>query len=60
MLALRVAVGWLRRVLLRLAAVSAASAELRSRGAAGAKSSCWRVDEQHAAVLAFLADGESW
>src|SRR5262245_33474387 len=35
---------------------------LNLRRAAHARSSCWArpLDEEHAAVLAFLADGESW
>jgi hypothetical protein len=59
---LRVEVGRLRTVLRTLADVSAtkrgfALAPRRSREVVVL---AWPVDDEHAAVLAFLADGESW
>jgi DNA-binding transcriptional ArsR family regulator len=59
---LRVEVGRLRRVLRTLAAVSATRRGflLAPRRAREVVVLAWPVEEQHAAVLAFLADGESW
>jgi tetratricopeptide (TPR) repeat protein len=61
---LRVEVGRLRRLLRTLAAVSAtkrgfALAPRRAREVV-VLARPTRIDEEHAAVLAFLADGESW
>ena len=60
---LRVEIGRLRTVLRTLAERERDEARAsRWRRAAPARSSCWRgrSKRQHAAVLAFLADGESW
>jgi hypothetical protein len=59
---LRVEVGRLRTVLRGLAGVSATKRgfALAPRHAAEVVVLARPVDEQHAAVLAFLADGESW
>jgi hypothetical protein len=59
---LRVEVGRLRKALRTLAGVSATSRGfvLVLRGAADVVVLARPVEEQHAAVLAFLADGESW
>jgi hypothetical protein len=59
---LRVEVGRLRRVLRTLASVSATERgfALKPRRARAVVVLARPVDEEHAAVLAFLADGESW
>jgi hypothetical protein len=59
---LRVEVGRLRRVLRTLAAVSATKRgfALTPRPSRKVVVLTWPSDEEHAAVLAFLADGESW
>jgi hypothetical protein len=59
---LRVEVGRLRTVLRRLADVSATKRgfALAPRRAGEVVVLAWPVEEEHAAVLAFLADGESW
>src|SRR4051812_13065094 len=59
---LRVEVGRLRRMLRPLADVSATKRgfALAPRRAHKVAVLAWPVDEEHAAVLAFLADGESW
>jgi hypothetical protein len=59
---LRVEVGRLRRLLRTLAGVSATKRgfALVPRGAEEVVVLGWPVEEEHAAVLAFLADGESW
>jgi hypothetical protein len=59
---LRVEVGRLRRVLRALADVSATKQgfALRPRRTREVVVLAWPVDEEHAAVLAVLADGESW
>jgi hypothetical protein len=59
---LRVEVGRLRRVLRTLASVSATERgfALKPRHARAVVVLARPVDEEHAAVLAFLADGESW
>jgi hypothetical protein len=59
---LRVEIGRLRRTLRTLAGVSATKRgfALVSRRAAEVVVLAPPVDEEHAAVLAFLADGESW
>jgi hypothetical protein len=59
---LRVEVGRLRRVLRMLAAISATKYgfALAPRRAREVVVLARPVDEEHAAVLAFLADGESW
>ena len=59
---LRVEVGRLRRVLRTLAGVSATKRgfALAPRRAREVVVLAWPSDEEHAAVLAFLADGESW
>jgi hypothetical protein len=59
---LRVEVGRLRRMLRTLAEVSATQRgfALMPRGAREVVALALPVEEQHAAVLAFLADGESW
>jgi tetratricopeptide (TPR) repeat protein len=59
---LRVEVGRLRRVLRMLAAISATKHgfALAPRRAREVVVLARPVDEEHAAVLAFLADGESW
>jgi hypothetical protein len=59
---LRVEVGRLRAVLRPLAAVSATSRgfALKPRRAREVVVLAWPVEEEHGAVLAFLADGESW
>src|ERR1700732_874842 len=59
---LRVEVGRLRTVLRTLADVSATKRgfTLAPRRAREVVVLAWPVDEEHAAVLAFLADGESW
>jgi hypothetical protein len=59
---LRVEVGRLRRVLRTLAGVSATERgfALKPRRAREVVVLAQPVEEQHAAVLAFLADGESW
>jgi hypothetical protein len=59
---LRVEVGRLRRVLRTLAGVSATERgfALKPRRAREVVVLARPVDEEHAAVLAFLADGESW
>jgi len=59
---LRVEVGRLRAMLRTLADVSATKRgfALTPRRAREVAVLAWLVDEEHAAVLAFLADGESW
>jgi hypothetical protein len=59
---LRVEVGRLRRVLRPLAGVNATKRgfALAPRRAREVGVLAWPSDEEHAAVLAFLADGESW
>ena len=59
---LRVEIGRLRRLLQPLAGITATSRgfALSPRGAREVAVLAWPVDEQHAPVLAFLADGESW
>jgi hypothetical protein len=59
---LRVEVGRLRRMLRALAEVSATKRgfALTPRRAREIVVMAWPVDEDHADVLAFLADGESW
>jgi hypothetical protein len=59
---LRVEVGRLRRVLRTLAGVSATKRgfALAPRRTHKVVVLAWPSDEEHAAVLAFLADGESW
>ncbi len=59
---LRVEVGRLRTVLRTLADVSATKRgfALAPRRAGEVVVLAWPVEEEHAAVLAFLADGESW
>jgi hypothetical protein len=59
---LRVEIGRLRRVLRTLAGISATSQgfALAPRGARKIVVLAPPVEEEHAAVLAFLADGESW
>ncbi len=59
---LRVEVGRLRRVLRTLAAVNATrhGFALAPRQARKVVVLAWPVEEEHAAVLAFLADGQSW
>jgi hypothetical protein len=59
---LRVEVGRLRRVLRTLAGVSATQRgfALVPHRAGEVVVLAWPVEEEHAAVLAFLADGESW
>ncbi|HMF97436.1 MAG TPA: hypothetical protein VKE96_24215 [Vicinamibacterales bacterium] len=59
---LRVEVGRLRRELRPLAAVSATKRgfALAPRRAGEVVVLAWPVEDEHAAVLAFLADGESW
>jgi DNA-binding transcriptional ArsR family regulator len=59
---LRVEIGRLRRILRPLAGVSATGRGFRLalRRARNAVVMARPVDEEHAAVLAFLADGESW
>jgi hypothetical protein len=59
---LRVEVGRLRTLLRPLADVSATQRgfALSPRRAREVAVLAWPVDEEHAAVLAFLADGESW
>ena len=59
---LRVEIGRLRRLLQPLAGITATSRgfALSPRGACEVVVLAWPVDEEHAAVLAFLADGESW
>ncbi len=59
---LRVEVGRLRRVLRTLAGVSATKQgfALAPRRACGVVVLARPVEDEHAAVLAFLADGESW
>jgi hypothetical protein len=59
---LRVEVGRLRAMLRMLADVSATKRgfALMPRRARKVVVLAWPVDEEHAAVLAFLADGESW
>jgi DNA-binding transcriptional ArsR family regulator len=59
---LRVEVGRLRRMLRPLADVSATKRgfALAPRRAHEVVVLAWPVDEEHAAALAFLADGESW
>jgi hypothetical protein len=59
---LRVEVGRLRRILQELAGVNATERgfALAPRHACDVCVLAWPVEEQHAAVLAFLADGESW
>ena len=59
---LRVEVGRLRTVLRTLADVSATKRgfALAPRRAREVVVLAWPVEEEHAAVLAFLADGESW
>ena len=59
---LRVEIGRLRRVLRTLADVSATKRgfALAPRGAREVVVLARPVEEEHAAVLAFLADGESW
>jgi hypothetical protein len=59
---LRVEIGRLRRMLRKLAQVNATARgfALMPRGAREVVVLAWPVEERHAAVLAFLADGESW
>ena len=59
---LRVEIGRLRRMIRKLADVSATERgfALMPRGAREVVVLARPVDEEHAAVLAFLADGESW
>jgi tetratricopeptide (TPR) repeat protein len=59
---LRVEVGRLRKLLRTLADVSATKRgfALAPRRAREVVVLAWPVDEEHASVLAFLADGESW
>jgi hypothetical protein len=59
---LRVEIGRLRRLLQPLAGITATGRgfALAPRGAHEVVVLAWPVDEEHAAVLAFLADGESW
>jgi hypothetical protein len=59
---LRVEIGRLRTVLRRVAAVSATKRgfALLPRRAHKVAVLAWPTDEKHAAVLALLADGESW
>ena len=59
---LRVEIGRLRAVLRTLADVSATTRGFALVPRRAARSSCWRgrSRSEHAAVLAFLADGESW
>ena len=59
---LRVEIGRLRRALKMVAAVSATKRgfALSPRGARGVVVLARPVEERHASVLAFLADGESW
>jgi hypothetical protein len=59
---LRVEIGRLRRLLQPVAGITATRQgfSLLPRGAREAVVLAWPVDEEHAAVLAFLADGESW
>ncbi len=59
---LRVEIGRLRRLLQPLAGITATRQgfALSPRGARDVVVLAWPVDEEHAAVLAFLADGESW
>ena len=59
---LRVEIGRLRRLLQPLAGITATRQgfALSPRGAREVVVLAWPVDEEHAAVLAFLADGESW
>jgi hypothetical protein len=59
---LRVEIGRLRRLLQPLAGITATRRgfALSPRGAREVVVLAWPVDEEHAAVLAFLADGESW
>jgi hypothetical protein len=59
---LRVEIGRLRRLLQPLAGITATSQgfALSPRGAREVVVLAWPVDEEHAPVLAFLADGESW
>jgi tetratricopeptide (TPR) repeat protein len=59
---LRVEVGRLRTLLRRLAAVTATKRgfALAPRRAREVVVLTWPIDEPHATVLAFLADGESW
>jgi hypothetical protein len=59
---LRVEIGRLRRLLQPLAGITATTRgfALSPRGAREVVVLAWPVDEEHAPVLAFLADGESW
>ncbi len=59
---LRVEIGRLRRLLKPLAGITATSRgfALSPHGAREVAVLAWPVDEEHAPVLAFLADGESW
>ena len=59
---LRVEIGRLRRLLQPLAGITATSRgfALSPHGAREVAVLAWPVDEEHAPVLAFLADGESW
>jgi hypothetical protein len=59
---LRVEIGRLRRLLQPLAGITATSRgfALSPRGPREVVVLAWPVDEEHAPVLAFLADGESW
>jgi hypothetical protein len=59
---LRVEIGRLRRLLQPLAGITATSRgfALSPRGAREVAVLAWPVDAEHAPVLAFLADGESW
>jgi hypothetical protein len=59
---LRVEIGRLRRLLQPLAGIAATSRgfALSPRGAREVAVLAWPVDEEHAPVLAFLADGQSW
>jgi hypothetical protein len=59
---LRVEIGRLRGLLQPLAGITATSRgfALSPRGAREVAVLAWPVDQEHAPVLAFLADGESW
>jgi hypothetical protein len=59
---LRVEIGRLRRLLQPLAGITATGRgfALAPYGAREVAVLAWPVDEEHAPVLAFLADGESW
>ncbi len=59
---LRVEIGRLRQLLRPLAGVQATSTGFALQPRAGTEVSvlAWPVEEEHGAVLAFLADGEAW